>query len=112
MSGGRARATVSNRTRSTQDSSTGYTLQFREFLFRSAAKASLSTLIISKCLEKFCTTKIRPESLGHIDFRIRHLPQKKVTETKLTACADQQVRVWNACRPEMPSKKVLINLLR
>ena len=78
-------AAVRSRARSTQDSSTRDTLQVREFLFRRAAKASFSALIIGQCLKKFDPSEIRPECFCHVDFRICHLPQKEVAQTKLTA---------------------------
>src|SRR5437016_1708082 len=53
------------------------------------AVAAFALLIIDHRIEQVPGTKVGPERLGDPDLRIGDLPQEKIADAHLAACADQ-----------------------
>src|SRR3954463_7226659 len=56
--------------------------------------------------------EVGPQRFGHVDFRVRDLPQQVIADTHFAAGADQEVRIGLACRVEKACEALLVELLR
>ena len=75
-----------------------------------AAEASLAALKVSDGFEQVYATEVGPENVGHVDFRIRRLPQKEVAEPHFSTGANHQVELRQMARIQMFRDQLLIDL--
>src|SRR5438874_2330132 len=76
-----------------------------------SAKATTALLIIGDRLQQMEATKIGPQRIGHIDFSIGHLPQKKVRDSHLAAGSNQQIKLGQIAGIEFPSDGDFIEII-
>ena len=62
-------------------------------LFADHTEAAFTVQIIVKRFVKLRFPEIGPEFFGYVNFGVSELPKQKITDAKLTAGANQQIRV-------------------
>ena len=76
-----------------------------------ATEATTALLVIGDCLQKVQATKIGPQRIGYIDFRVSHLPEKKVGDSQLAAGSNQQIKLGQIARIKLSSDRDFIKFI-
>src|SRR5213079_3372815 len=76
-----------------------------------SAKATTALLIIGDRLQQMQAAKIRPQRIGHMDFRVGHLPEKKVRNSQLAAGSNQQIKLGQIARIKFLSDSDFIEFI-
>jgi len=76
-----------------------------------AAVAAIALLVGDDGFEEMTAAKIRPERVGHPDFRIGDLPQQEVAHPHLAARADKEIRIGLAGRIEKVGEVLLVEVV-
>ena len=69
------------------------------------SETTLAFLVVKKSEEGLSTSEVWPKDFGEIQFGIRNLPKKKIADSRLTACANQEVGIG-----KISSGKILFEL--
>jgi len=62
-------------------------------LLANHAEAPFPPLVVGDGVIQLLPAKIRPEAVADVDLRIGKLPEEKIADPELSACADQQVGI-------------------
>jgi hypothetical protein len=73
-------------------------------LITGETEPSLPALVLGDRQEQFITVKVRPQDIGEIEFCVSRLPEQKITDPVFATRPDQQVRIGQAGRIEIPGK--------
>src|SRR5205814_5846136 len=69
----------------------------------------LALLIFRNALQQMHASEIRPQRCSHINLCVSQLPKQEVAEPHLPRGSDDQVRIGQVARVEMPRNHVLID---
>src|SRR5581483_937767 len=71
------------------------------------AEAPLARLELAQRFEEVALAKVRPERLGDVDLRVRHLPEQEVRQADLAARADEEIGVGDPGRAQALRDRLL-----
>src|ERR1022692_538570 len=70
---------------------------------------SFTLLVLFDALDELNSAKIGPQRLGHIDFRIRQLPEQEVAQAHFSAGANDQVGIGQIASVEVVADRLLVH---
>src|SRR5262245_17918240 len=76
-----------------------------------SAVAALALLIRQHRLDQMAAAEVGPERVGHIDLRVRNLPEQVVAHAHLATGADEEIRIRLTGRVEKAREALLVEIL-
>src|SRR5688572_4491951 len=76
-----------------------------------AAVPALALLIREHGFDEVPAAEVRPQRVGHVDLRVRDLPEQVVADAHLTARADEEIRIRLTGRIEKAREPLFVEIL-
>src|SRR5439155_3746199 len=97
--------------RSNEGSFAGVTLGASSRGSARSAKATASSLEVIYRLVEMLPAEVGPQDVRDPEFRVCELPEQKVGDAQLAARSDEEVRIGQPVRVELPREEILVDLL-